>query len=211
MAGNDKPVLGVIAGPNGSGKTTITDALLRHQWLQGCTYINPDNIAKELGDWNDASLVLQAARQAEKQRERLLKNRASLAFETVFSAPDKLDFIQRAREAGFFVRFFFVATESPVINAQRIARRYLQGGHDVPIPKIIDRYYRSIKQCAEAVSFVDRLDVFDNSRDGKPWTRLFKYGADKQIKLFVGQTNIPDWSSHIFDAVRANGTPNAVE
>jgi predicted ABC-type ATPase len=51
MLENMKPVLAVIAGPNGSGKTTITEALLRHEWLQGCEYINPNNIARDLGDW----------------------------------------------------------------------------------------------------------------------------------------------------------------
>ena len=44
---NGKPRLIVVAGPNGSGKTTITDKLLRHEWMGGCIYINPDVIAQE--------------------------------------------------------------------------------------------------------------------------------------------------------------------
>ena len=39
---NHKPVLIVIAGPNGSGKTTITSNILRHEWLEGAVYVNPD-------------------------------------------------------------------------------------------------------------------------------------------------------------------------
>lgn len=69
MEDRRKPVLAVVAGPNGSGKTTITEALLRHQWLEGCTYINPDNIAQELGDWNDPKNSLLAAQQASHLRE----------------------------------------------------------------------------------------------------------------------------------------------
>jgi predicted ABC-type ATPase len=41
-----KPKLIVVAGPNGSGKTTITEKLLRHEWMGGCVYINPDVIAQ---------------------------------------------------------------------------------------------------------------------------------------------------------------------
>ena len=48
-----KPVLIVIAGPNGSGKTTITSKILRHDWLEDALYVNPDQVAQErFGDWN---------------------------------------------------------------------------------------------------------------------------------------------------------------
>jgi predicted ABC-type ATPase len=37
----------IIAGPNGSGKTSVTDEILKHSWREGCEYINPDIIAQE--------------------------------------------------------------------------------------------------------------------------------------------------------------------
>lgn len=43
-----KPVLIVIAGPNGSGRTTITSRVLHHEWLEDSIYINPDNIAQRM-------------------------------------------------------------------------------------------------------------------------------------------------------------------
>ena len=48
-----RPVLIVIAGPNGSGKTTITSKILRHEWLEDAVYVNPDQVAQDkYGDWN---------------------------------------------------------------------------------------------------------------------------------------------------------------
>ena len=44
---NHKPVLIVIAGPNGSGKTTITSKILRHEWLENALYVNPDQVAQD--------------------------------------------------------------------------------------------------------------------------------------------------------------------
>ena len=40
-----KPTLCVVAGPNGSGKTTTTIQLLNNEWAADSLYINPDNIA----------------------------------------------------------------------------------------------------------------------------------------------------------------------
>ena len=143
-----RPVLIVIAGPNGSGKTTITSKILKHEWLENALYINPDQVAQDrFGDWNSPEAVLQAAQYCEKQREECLRRQQSLIFETVLSSDGKVDFIRRAHEAGYFIRIFFVSTNHPSINSSRIARRVMKGGHDVPIPKIISRYQKSILNC----------------------------------------------------------------
>ena len=63
MSTPERPRLIVVAGPNGTGKTSITEQLLRHRWMEGCEYINPDYIARdEFGDWNSADAVGRAAR-----------------------------------------------------------------------------------------------------------------------------------------------------
>ena len=47
-----RPLLIVIAGPNGSGKTSVTSRLLKHEWVEDSVYINPDIVAKDIfGDW----------------------------------------------------------------------------------------------------------------------------------------------------------------
>ncbi len=141
-----KPRLIVVAGPNGAGKTSITEQLLRHEWMGGCEYVNPDFIARdEFGDWNAPDAVNKAANRAAEVRERCLTQRSSLAFETVLSMPDKINFMRRAKQAGFFVRLFFVGTDDPSINAKRVASRVMEGGHDVPITKIIARLAEEVE------------------------------------------------------------------
>jgi predicted ABC-type ATPase len=193
---NHKPVLIVIAGPNGSGKTTITSKILRHEWLEGAVYVNPDQVAQErFGDWNSPEAVLQAAQYCEEQREECLRNHQSLIFETVLSSDGKVDFIRRAHEAGYFIRIFFVSTAHPAINASRIAQRVLEGGHDVPISKVISRYYKSILNCKRVAAIADRVYVYDNSVEDAEARLLFRMSDGQPFKRYTD--NIPEWAQSI--------------
>ena len=190
-----KPKLIIIAGPNGSGKTSVTHKILQHNWMEGCIYVNPDNIAQDVfGDWNSPEAVLKAANLASQMREDCLSKREGLLFETVLSAPDKLDFIRRAKEADYFVRLFFVGTNSPAINASRIARRVMEGGHDVPIAKIISRYSKSIANCALAAKIADRTYIYDNSVDYADPQLLFRVTDGKLGKKY---RRINNWADEI--------------
>lgn len=188
-----KPTLCVVAGPNGSGKTTTTIQLLNNEWAADSLYINPDNIALEIfGDWNSAEAVFRAAEHATRLRYQYLEERQDFVFEKVFSAAEKLEFLQKAKEAGFFIRFFYVCTSDPATNVLRITQRYLDGGHEVPISKIISRYYKSLLNAAKAISFVDRAYIYDNSVDNQLPRLLFRTSDGKLFKQYTD--DIPEWA-----------------
>jgi len=64
---------------------------------------NPDIIAQEkFGDWNSKEAVMQSVQYCETLREDCIKEKKNLIFETVLSVRDKVDYIRRAKEAGFF-------------------------------------------------------------------------------------------------------------
>jgi len=176
----------IIAGPNGSGKTTTTEKLLQHEWSNGVEYINPDIVAQEFGDWNDDTIVSRAREWSTSRREELLATSQSMIFETVFSAPDKLDFVVRAKQQGYFVRLFFIGTIDPEINIRRVLARVSVGGHQVPDNKVRKRYVGSIGQLYAALSLVDRAYLFDNSIDGEP-AALYARTQDSQLRKRYGQ------------------------
>ena len=193
-----KPVLIVIAGPNGSGKTSVTSKILQHEWMEDSVYINPDIVAQEkFGDWNSMEAIKKAVVYCEEWREKCLVERKSLIFETVLSAKDKIDYIERAKEADFFVRLFFVCTKSPAINASRIAQRVMKGGHDVPITKVISRYQKSILNCKYIATKVDRTYLYDNSVDDAEQQLLIRLSDGIIAKKYVEQ--LPEWARQIIE------------
>lgn len=93
-----RPTLCIVAGPNGSGKTSTTVQLLHNEWTENSFYINPDNIAQEqFGDWNSPVAVLKAAELATKMRYECLEKKQDFVFETVFSSEEKLQFVKDAK------------------------------------------------------------------------------------------------------------------
>jgi predicted ABC-type ATPase len=188
-----KPVLLVIAGPNGSGKTTVTVTLRRDKWSQNVEYINPDDIAKEkFGDWNSPKAILEAANWAEERRKELVKQKAGIAFETVFSAQDKVDFLQSTKAQGYFLRVFFVGTSNAEINAARVAKRMMKGGHGVPLEKIISRYEKSMVNLMAAMLIADRVYIYDNSIDGQDALLCVRIQDQKIRKIYA---TLPEWVS----------------
>lgn len=193
---NRRPTLCVVAGPNGSGKTTTTIQLLNNEWAADSLYINPDNIAQEMfGDWNSPEAVLKAAEKATQMRYKCLEQGRDFVFETVFSSPEKLEFLKKTKEAGFFIRFFYVCTSDPSINVARITQRYLNGGHEVPISKVISRYYKSLLNAEEAIAFVDRAYVYDNSIDDQLPRLLYRTIDGELFKRYTEE--IPNWAQTI--------------
>lgn len=187
---NKKPEIIVFAGPNGSGKSTFTDLL-----KPPVDYINADEIKKNL-KCDD----LTAAQIAEKQREDHLKNREDFCFETVMSTPRNLNLLQRAKDAGYFIRCYYILTVDPFINVYRVKSRVAEGGHDVPVEKIIERYDKALAQVCDIVYVADVCHIYDNSTE-HPF-RIFKKRKSEEffdvcderhqedIKLLTGSENM---------------------
>ena len=92
------------------------------------------------------------------------------------------------------MRLFFVGTDNPSINAKRVAVRMIEGGHEVPIGKIISRYSKSLANCAVAAKMADRVYLYDNSVENASARLLFRLRDGKLFKLY-GYVN--PWANEI--------------
>jgi predicted ABC-type ATPase len=130
-----------------------------------------------------------AAAVADCIRRQLVRNRESFTFETVMSSADKIDLLRQAGREGFRTYLYYVATEDPEINVQRVAYRVSQGGHDVPRDRVVERYHRSLANLLDAIRAVDRAYIFDNSGRECLWVAEATNGST----LKVMASRVPGW------------------
>jgi len=113
--------------------------------------------------------------------DRLLETSSKFTVETVMSHESKLQFIERAKSAGFKVYMYFVSLASPSLNKHRVQTRVSQGGHGVAEEKIEQRYYRTMENLLPALRLVDNAYLFDNSA-GEPKLFAIKEGGTLSIQ-----------------------------
>jgi predicted ABC-type ATPase len=187
------PSLGIVAGPNGSGKTSFYQKFLRPQFPR---WVNADEIAQTLSEIPESQRDLAAAKLAEEERERLIAEHVTFAFETVFSRTDHwIGFLRKAKERGYRVELFFLCTSEPVLNAARVKTRVGRGGHPVPLDKVVARYPGSIRTALEARKLVDELWLYDNTAwDYTPL--LLGWWENRQARHVA--ESVPRWAEPFF-------------
>ena len=166
------PEVIVFAGPNGSGKTTITGMAKTVG-----EYINADDIKRTI-----LCSDIEAAVKAEELRERMIEQRQDFTFETVLSTDRNLKLLQKAKERGYFVRCIYILTSNADINIARVSARQALGGHGVPEEKVRIRYKRALSLIPNLISVCDILHIYDNTVE--PF-RIFK----KRKDIFFRWTN----------------------
>lgn len=196
-----------IAGPNGCGKTTFYKKFLLPvlESLEArLEYINADDIALDFrsedgaGLGLDANIALHARDEADFRRDLLLKegHKASFIFETVFSdsGGHRLNYMRRAKAAGYKVVMIFIAVSNVELAAQRVKIRASQGGHDVPIEKQLSRFPNSLANGRSAIEIAD-LSLFMDNSSTNPNMQISHTDVAVFLNgdLLASSRNTPDW------------------
>ncbi|GAA3981789.1 hypothetical protein [Hymenobacter antarcticus] len=129
-----------------------------------------------------------AATVADFLRHQLLAARLSFTFESVMSHRSKLEFLQLAAAQGYRTYLYYIATETPAVNVDRVSNRVSKGGHGVSTEKIVSRYAKSLGLLVETMQQVSRAYLFDNSGTSIWW--FAEYEPDK---LTTVAEELPEW------------------
>jgi predicted ABC-type ATPase len=158
--------LDLVVGPNGAGKTTFVTRVLAPE-LPESVFVDADVIAAQEWPTDPGAHAYEAAAIAAQVRALCLAQDRAFIAETVCSHPSKVDLVDDAHAAGFFVALHVVMIPEDLAVA-RVAQRVEAGGHDVPEEKVRSRWHRLWANVARAAERADDASFYDNSRLGGP-------------------------------------------
>lgn len=161
-----RPVVYVLAGVNGAGKSSIGGHLLE---AMGLSWFNPDTFARELRaatgcPQEDANA--QAWQEGMRRLDAAVRTGAHFAFETTLggnTVPQRL----HAATATHDLLVWFAGLDTPEHHIARVAA----GGHAIPEAKIRERHPAALANLVALMPVIAHLQVYDNSIDaarGKP-------------------------------------------
>lgn len=190
------PLLWVLAGPNGAGKTTYYQRKIEP--VLQLEFVNADLIARAQWGPEAASHAYDAARIAREKHQELIQGGRSFVAETVFSHPSKIDLVRTAKEHGYLVWLTFIYLESHELAVARVRERVDQGGHDVPVEKIRDRYGRLPEIVKDAIRLADKTFVVDNGSIGRAFRNVLLF---ERGHLIYRSADLPKWTRRVFDEI----------
>jgi predicted ABC-type ATPase len=164
----DAPVIFVLAGVNGAGKSSIGGAQLRQE---GLNYFNPDEAAgrirEAIGCSVDEANAL-AWHEGKRRLEKAIASRSDYAFESTLGGRTIPRLLAAAADAGHDVMVWFAGLSTPAQHIARVRARVEAGGHDIPEAKITERWNTSRRNLIALMPLLAELKVYDNTREGDP-------------------------------------------
>jgi predicted ABC-type ATPase len=176
----------IIAGPNGSGKTTFA-ILFLPDYVNCPNFVNADLIAQGLAPFEPRAAAIKAGKLVLQQIHEYARRGVDFAFETTLSGKSYARLLSELKSKGYALHLFFLWIPSPELATARIKDRVAEGGHHVPAEDVRWRFVRSIRNFFKLYEpMLDSWMLFDNSK-AKPLLIAKRRNGHREVidkKLF---------------------------
>ena len=131
----------IIAGPNGSGKTTFARMFLP-EYVKCLNFVNADLIAQGLAPFEPRAAAIKAGKLVLQQIREYADRGIDFAFETTLSGKSYVSLLTDLKAKGYSLHLFFLWIPTPELAIARIKERVAEGGHYVPAEDVRRRFVR---------------------------------------------------------------------
>jgi predicted ABC-type ATPase len=225
LNGLDSPLAIILAGHNGSGKSTfwyerlanrVQLPLLNADRLM-LSFLPEINEERPLPGWavqlrdQDLAWMSIAQHGVASMIDSASQQRVAFGSETVFShwvvLPDgsvqsKADLILKLQNAGYFVLLLFIGLASANLSIGRVAARVHRGGHAVPAARLVERFSRTQTAIRYALGIANAAILCDNSRSiEQAFTTVHIRAGDRILFDIRDQETVPSSISRWLDVV----------
>ena len=170
----------IIAGPNGSGKTTFANKFLPN-YAHCPNFINADLIAKGLSPFEPQIVAIKAGKLVIEQINDFVIKNMDFALETTMAGKTYVKLLKELKHKNYCIHLFYLWLPNPKLALARISERVKDGGHDVPAKDVKRRFYRGIRNLFKIYKpYFDSWMLFDNSRSTP---RLIAEEKDRTIRI----------------------------
>jgi predicted ABC-type ATPase len=209
-----RPVLYVLAGVNGAGKSSIGGYLLERA---GLNWFNPDTFARELAiesGCNQKTANALAWTEGMRRLDGAIAAGHSHAFETTLGGNTVARKILAATQTHD-VMIWFCGLASPEQHLARVRARVAVGGHNIPEEKIRERYPLAQLNLITLMPRLAHLQIHDNSANAAPGEAIpdpvlvLEMEGGRLTWPAPGDTtalrNTPEWAKALVEAALACG------
>ena len=170
----------IIGGEDGAGKSSLTGVLKTERSDLG-RIIDVDKLAIKYGSF------IEGGKAAVRMQQQYIAEGISFTQETTLSGQRPLRMIREAKEAGYYVRLFYVGISTAQEAVKRIENRVSKGGHDIPREDVLRRFDGRNEALAKVLDFVDEAVLFDNENG---FTAVAEY---RNGELLPRGSYVPAW------------------
>ncbi len=181
----------IIGGVNGAGKSSLTGVLKSERSDLG-KIIDVDKLAVLHGSF------VEGGKAAIEMQEQYIREGISFTQETTLSGQRPLRMIREAKEAGYYVRLFYVGISTAQEAVRRIENRVSKGGHDIPREDVLRRFNERNAALAKVLDYVDEAVLYDNENG---FVAIAEY---KNGELVPRGEYAPDWLKDLQQHLKAN-------
>ena len=180
----------IVGGVNGVGKSSFTGVLKSRTTDLG-VIVDVDKITAQMG-----GKALEGGKRAIRIMEDCIRDGVSFTQETTLSGHRPKAAAKRAKEAGYYIRLYYVGLDTAEESKRRIANRVARGGHDIGEADVERRFAGRGEALRAVLPFCDEAAFYDNDNG------FVEVAAYRNGELILEGERRPRWIAELAEYLK---------